>query len=300
MKIGLMPDERTFESYADFRAWVQGVERSFSTVWLGQHQSWDALTLLALAAQLRPKLSYGTAIALTYPHHPVAMAGHALTTQAVTGNRLTLGVGVSHKPVIEGVFGYSADKPVRHLREYLSVLVPLLAGEAVDFRGDTLRAAGSVAIGGTTAPRLLVAALGPAMLKAAGELADGTIVTWVTPQAIEHHVVPILSRAVETAGKPAPAVVAALPVCVTEDEAAARTWVRDKFGVAAKLPNYGAILARGDAGGVEDVVAAGDETGVERQLRRLIDAGATEIVAMPIGTPEQQARTRAALAALAS
>lgn len=298
MAMGLMVDERTFDSYQRFRQWVETLDAGFDRLWIGQHQSWDALTLLALAGQLRPDLSFGSAIAVTYPFHPVAMASKALTTQAATGNRLTLGIGVSHRPVIDGVFGLSADRPVRHLREYLAILAPLLRGESVDYQGETVSASGAIAAPGATAPRLLVAALGPAMLRLAGALADGTVLSWATPSAIEKHVLPIISAAASEAGRPTPHVVATIPVCVTDDERATRAWVRDRFAAVASLPNYGNMLSRGSAQGVEDAVAVGPLASVERQLHQLAEAGATEIVAMPIGTAEQQATTCAALASV--
>jgi alkanesulfonate monooxygenase SsuD/methylene tetrahydromethanopterin reductase-like flavin-dependent oxidoreductase (luciferase family) len=145
---------------------VEQVQRmadaGFASASSSQIFGYDALTLLALVGQSVPGIELTTAVVPTYPRHPIALAGQALTVQAATGGRLVLGIGLSHKIVIETVFGQSFDKPVRHMREYLSILMPALRGEAVSFQGETLS--------GTTwgpldveapAPPVVVAALGP-------------------------------------------------------------------------------------------------------------------------------------------
>jgi F420-dependent oxidoreductase-like protein len=266
--------------------------------WWGQVFGWDALTSLTAAGLSVPDLPLGTAVVPTYPRHPLALASQALTVQATLGDRLTLGVGPSHAPLVEGAFGLPFDRPARHTREYLQALVPLLRGEAVDVRGELVRAAGQVAVAGAAPPSVLLAALGPAMLRVAGELTDGTIVTWAGPRALGEHVVPRLTAAAEGAGRPAPRVVLSLPVAVTGDEGGARAWVVERFGMAGDLPSYRAVLDREGASGVADVVVAGDEAAVARRLRALADAGATELVAVPYGPPEQVSRTLEVLAGL--
>lgn len=152
---------------------------------------------------------------------------------------------------------------------------------------------------GAPPPAMLLAALGPVMLRIAGELTDGTVATWTTARALEDHVVPRLAAAAEAVGRPAPRVVVSLPVTVTSDEDGARAWVAETFGMAAGLPSYRAVLDVGGADGVEETVVAGDEAAVERQLRRLEDAGMTEFIAVPFGPPDQKARAVEVLAALA-
>ena len=140
------------------------------------------------------------------------LAGQALTVQAATGGRLTLGIGLSHQLVIENVFGQSFEKPARHMREYLSILMPLLGGEPASFVGETLSAStfGPLQID-APAPPVLVAALGTTMLRIAGRLATGTV-TWMTgPATIEAHIVPTIRAAATEAGRPEPLVGVGLP-----------------------------------------------------------------------------------------
>jgi F420-dependent oxidoreductase-like protein len=182
------------------------------------------------------------------------------------------------------------------MREYLSVLTPLLRGEAVDHRGETLTAVGSVGVPGAEPPPVLVAALGPAMLRLAGELTDGTI-TWMTgPRTLADHIVPSITRAAEDAGRPAPRVVAGLVVCVTDDEAGVRGRIADQFALAGQVPEYRAVLDREGATGPQDVVIVGDEDAVAKDIHRLADAGVTEFLASPFGDAAEQGRTLAVLA----
>lgn len=267
----------------------------FGRVWSSQLLTWDALTLLASAGLRVPGVELGTAVVPVHPRHPLTLASQALTVQAVTGNRLTLGLGVSHEVIVAGAFGYRFERPARHLREHLSVLVPLLHGEAVEHEGELITARGAVGLAGAAAPSVLVAALGPAMLRVAGELTDGTIATWVGPRALAEHVVPRITAAAEAAGRPEPTVAVSLPVAVTADEAGARQHVAERFGQAVDLPPYRAVLDREGAAGVADVTIAGDESAVHRQLARLRDAGATDFIAVPVGSPGDRARTIALL-----
>jgi F420-dependent oxidoreductase-like protein len=279
---------------------VAARDAGFRTVWTGQIMGWDALTLLAAVGPRIPDVQLGTAVVPTFPRHPLTLAGQALTVQAATGNRLVLGVGVSHEVLMTGAFGLPFERPARHLREHLSVLQPLLRGEPVDFHGETLDAAGAVAVAGVEPPPVLVAALGPAMLQVAGELADGTIATWVGPASLEGYVVPRITAAARAAGRPDPRIVLSLPVLVADDEPAARARVAATFGAAEGLPAYRAVLDREAPGTtIGDVTLAGDEASVARQIARLEAAGATELAAVPVGGPEERARTVAFLSELA-
>ena len=266
--------------------------------WWAQLFSWDALTSLAVAGSHVPDLPLGTAVTTTYPRHPLALAGQALSTQAAIGNRLTLGIGPSHKSLVEPMLGLDFDRPVRHTREYLQVLVPLLHGEAVDFHGEVHHAAAQLAVAGAKPPGVLLAALGPVMLRIAGELTDGTVATWTGVRTVADHIVPRLTAAAEKAGRPAPRVVVSLPVAVTADADAARAWIADRFGMAGDMPSYRAVLDLEGAAGVDEVTVAGDEADVERQLARLRDAGATEFIGVPYGPPDQVNRTLEVLGAL--
>jgi F420-dependent oxidoreductase-like protein len=268
------------------------------SVWLAQIFGADALTMIALAGAQLPGVEFGTAIVPSYPRHPTALAAQAMTVQAVTGGRLTLGVGPSHRSVIEDMFGLDYTKPARHMREYLTVLGGLLRGERVDFSGETMRVNARLNIPGSTPPSVLVAALGPVMLRVAGELADGTV-TWMTgPETLARHTVPVLSKAAADAGRPAPRVVASLPICLTTDLAAARERAARQFAMYGQLPNYRAMLDREGAAGPADIAVAGDEAALRAGIARLTDVGVTEFLAVPFGTKEQVADTIGLLASL--
>jgi F420-dependent oxidoreductase-like protein len=273
-------------------------EAGFDTARSAQALGWDALTTLAVAGRQAAGIGLGTAVVPVPQRHPLMLASQALSVQAATGNRLTLGIGAGIAKMVRDMFGLPGDRPARRMREYLSVLIPLLRGEAVTYRGETLSAAGRVDVPGANPPPVLLAALGPAMLQVAGQLCDGAV-TWMTgPRTLAKHIVPRLGTAARAAGRPQPRVVAGLPVCVTSD-AAVRDRVAERFGLAGQVPEYRAMLDREGAAGPQDVAVTGDEEAVARQLRRLADAGVTEFMASPFGSPQEQARTSAVLAELA-
>jgi F420-dependent oxidoreductase-like protein len=302
MKIGIAVGELRGPADADeLVAQVRAAaDAGFSTAWASQAFGWDALTALAVAGAQVPGIALGSAVVPVPQRHPLLLAGQALSVQAATGgDRFTLGVGAGVAAMTEGMFGLDARQPARRMREYLTVLLPLLRGETVGHRGDTLTAVGSVQVPGATAPSVLVAALGPAMLQVAGELADGTV-TWMTgPRTLGDHIVPSITKAAESAGRAAPRVVAGLIVSVTADPAAVRERVAARFGMAGQVPEYRAVLDREGANGPQDVVVAGDESHVRRELDRLADTGVTELLAAPFGDDEEQARTLALLADVA-
>jgi F420-dependent oxidoreductase-like protein len=263
----------------------------FDSFWIAQIFGVDALTALALVGREVPRIELGTAVVPTYPRHPMMLAGQALTVQLATGDRLALGIGLSHQVVIESLWGYSYAKPVRHMREYLDSLLPLLRGEPVDVHGDDITCVGALDIQGAAAPDVIVAALGPQMLRLAGSRGCGTI-TWCTGErALLDHVVPRITEAAEGAGHPRPRVVAGLPVCVTDDVAAAHEVVAEQFALYGGLPSYRAMLDLDDAAGPADVAIIGDEAHVESSLRRLADGGVTEFSAV-IAAPDGAARRR--------
>jgi F420-dependent oxidoreductase-like protein len=267
-------------------------DEGFASYWMPQIFGLDALTSLAVVGREVPDIELGTAVIPTYPRHPMMLAAQALTTQAISGGRLTLGIGLSHQLVIEGMFGYSFEKPVRHMREYLSILMPLVHDGTVSFRGETVSANGTLNIAGATPCPVLVAALGPKMLELAGTLADGTI-TWMTgPATLESHTVPGISKAAEQAGRPPPRVCVGLPVCVTDDPDGARERAGRVFAVYDSLPSYKAMLDREGAAGPADVAIVGDETTVAAAVRRLADAGTTDFAAVEYGSVSKGDRER--------
>jgi F420-dependent oxidoreductase-like protein len=268
-----------------------------ATAWVSQALGWDALTLLAVAGRV-PGIELGTAVVPFPQRHPLVLASQALTVQAATGNRLTLGIGSGISMMVSTMYGLPTDRPVRRLREYLEVLRPLLRGESVDHHGETITAVGSVAPPAAEAPPVLLAALGPAMLRLAGELADGTI-TWMTgPRTLAEHIVPSVTKAAADAGRPSPRVVAGLAVCVTDDEESVRSRFAEQFAMAGQVPEYRAMLDREGAASPADILLAGPESSLAVAVRRIADTGATDLLLAPVGTPEEQRRTTDALARL--
>lgn len=249
----------------------------FASAWLSNIFHLDALTALAAAGTQIPGIEYGTAVVPTYPRHPAALAQQAMTANAALGGRLALGIGLSHKVVIEHMFGYSFDRPARHMKEYLEVLLPLVRGEKVKFEGETVRANIGLTTPGAGLP-VLIAALAPRMLALAGAMADGTVLWMTGPKTVAGHVAPTIREAAEQAGRPEPRVVCGLPICVTDDPAAARARANEVFQVYGGLPSYRAMLDKEGAEGPGDVAIVGDEASVRAQLDELAEAGVTDFI----------------------
>jgi 5,10-methylenetetrahydromethanopterin reductase len=270
----------------------------YSSFWLPQTMGMDAMTVLAIVGREVPDMELGTAVVPTYPRHPVVMAQQALTTQALTGGRFVLGIGLSHRPLIEGSFGYSFDKPIRHMREYLDALLPLLHEGSVQVAGETVTARATLDVRGSSPVRVLLAALGPQMLELAGARADGTVTWMCGPSTLEQHVVPTISAAAVDAGRDAPVIGAGFPMCVTDDPDAARAAASATFAIYGTLPSYQAMLAREGAEGPADVAIVGDEATVSAQLDQLRTIGVTDFVASVFGTADDRARTYAYLSSI--
>jgi F420-dependent oxidoreductase-like protein len=264
-----------------------------AAVWLAQLFTIDALTALAVVGREVPGIAVGTAVVPTYPRHPMMMASQALTTQAASRGQLSLGIGLSHQIVIEGLYGYSFEKPARHMREYLSVLMPLLHEGRVSFEGQTVKANtfAPLDVPGASPPSVLVAALAPLMLQITGEMADGTLTWMVGRRTLDGHIVPSITSSAEKAGRPAPRVVVALPTSVTSDSGKARETALEVFAMYGVLPSYRAMLDREGVEGPADVAVVGDEETVAAQLQAFIDAGATELACAVFGSAAEQART---------
>ncbi len=265
-----------------------GLDHAFASQIFGP----DALTLLAAAGAQVPGIGLGTGVVPVHPRHPMVLAQQALTVQLATGDRLLLGIGLSHQVVVEGMWGMSFDKPARYMKEYLASLMPLLRGETVRSAGErvTTNAFSPLDITGVTAPPVLVAALGPRMLKLAGSVADGTI-TWMTgTRTVGSHIAPTNRAAAEAAGRPAPRVVVSLPVAVTTDVDAAHDRINGEFSVYPNLPSYKAMLDKEGAEGAADIAFVGDEEAVAASIASLAEAGATDFVASIVGDKEGRER----------
>jgi len=272
-----------------------------SSLWSSQIFGWDTLTALAVVGREVPGIDLGTAVIPVHPRHPMMLAEQALTVQAASDGHLTLGIGLSHQVVVEGAWGCSFERPARYMREYLSVLVPLLHGEQVSFNGDVIRTNtfGPLDVAPTPPPPVLVAALGPTMLRTAATQADGTVTWMVGPATIADHIVPTITAAAAAEGRPSPQVVVTLPVCVTDEADAARARADRIFAVYGHLPSYRAMLDREGASGPADVAVVGNEEEVTAQIRRFADVGATEFSGAVYGSPDEIERAHGLLGSLA-
>jgi 5,10-methylenetetrahydromethanopterin reductase len=276
----------------------------------------DALSVLAVAGTRTSRIDLGVGIVPTYPRHPLALAQQAATAQAFCGGRLTLGVGVSHRPVIEDLHGLAYQQPAAHLRDYLSVLVPLLREGSVCYRGNFYEVDGGFTVPGTSPVSVLVGALSPLMVQAAGELADG-VVTWLAgPRTLGEQIIPRLHRAAgnwaagswAAAGRAAPRAVAALPVALASgpgtDSAAARRTADEVFARYTGFDNYRRLLDREGATSPGALAVTGTAAEIEKQLSRLAGLGVTELwpIIFPVGDDPGRSRreTRAFLRSLAT
>jgi F420-dependent oxidoreductase-like protein len=300
LRIGSLIDVHTslLGTVAQLRRLAEaGLDHAFAVQIFGP----DALTLLAAAGAQVPGIGLGTGVVPVYPRHPMMLAQQALTVQLATDNRLILGIGLSHQAVVEGMWGLSFDQPARYMKEYLAALMPLLRGETVSVAGErvTAHTFQPLEVRDVVAPPVLLAALGDAMLKLAGRVADGTV-TWMTgTQTIASHIVPTISRAAEKAGRPAPRIGVALPVSVTADVATARERIDREFALYANLPSYKAMLDKEGARSPADVAFVGDEDAVTASIEKLAAVGATDFVASVVGTPEERERTFSLISAIA-
>jgi 5,10-methylenetetrahydromethanopterin reductase len=264
-------------------------EVGLGSVWFSNIFGHDAMTVAALAARVTDRIAIGTAITPTYPRHPHAMAQQAASTQAAARGRFTLGVGPSHRGVVEETWGLSYGHAYAHTLEYLSVLVPLLTTGKVEHAGArfTVRAHLS-STDGLPVP-VLLSGLGPKMLALAGTLAAGTITWLVGARTLRDHIVPRLREAAAEAGRPAPRIVVELPLALTDDVVGARELARRMFKSYAALPAYRAMLDREGVAGPAEVAVVGDHDAIGEELLRLAEAGATDFNAAPIALGEHDA-----------
>jgi F420-dependent oxidoreductase-like protein len=280
---------------------TQARDEGFGRVWFTQMPyDVDLLTVLAVALHEVPDIEVGSGVVPIQNQHPMLMAQRALTLNIIGNGRFTLGVGVTHRMVTEGMWGVSWDKSVRRLKEYLDGLLPLLGGEAANAEGEMVTTRGALQIPDAPAPEVYVAALGPQMLRLAGRRTAGTV-TWMTgPKTLKEHIGPTLRAAAQEAGRPEGSVrvAAALPVAVTDDVDSMRPRAAKQFAMYGQLPSYRAMLDREGFAGPEDAALIGDEAAVSHRLEEVRDAGVDEFVAIAFdGSPEGRGRTRACLRA---
>ena len=279
MRIGVMLGASGGEDSIDgvVRAARRVEEAGLDNLWMANIFSFDAISTLSIVGREVPRLRLGTAVTPTYPRHPTAIAQQALTAAAATGNRFTLGIGLSHKIVIETMLGLSYDQPARHMREYLDVLMPLLRGETLNYQGELYRVGGlTLTVPGAEPVPTVVAALGPLMLRVAGELADGTNTWMVGPKTMETHIVARLTKAAEAAGRPAPTVVGGVPIVLTHKPVEARQRIAQNLVMYGQLPSYRAMLDREGVDGPADIAIVGDENALRGEIDRFRNAGVTD------------------------
>ena len=303
MRVGVMLGATGTGGLDDIVAAARRVEAAgLHNLWLANIFSFDAIATLAVVGREVPRIGLGTAVTPTYPRHPTAMAQQALTAAAATGNRFTLGIGLSHKVVVETMLGLSFDRRAAHMREYLQVLMPLLRGEAANFQGDEYRVAGvQLNVPGAQPVPTVVAALGPLMLRTAGELADGTNTWMVGPKTMEGHIVKRLSTAAEAAGRPPPRVVGGVPIVLTGQPDEARQQIAQGLAMYGQLPSYRAMLDREGLAGPADIALVGDENTLRSGIERYRSAGVTDFNAAIVGAdPAAYDRTLEFLASVAA
>jgi F420-dependent oxidoreductase-like protein len=293
----------------DDARWAE--EAGLSTIWIPQiPDEFDALTAAALLGDSTARIEIGTAVVPVQPRHPIALAQQALSTQAACDGRLALGLGVSHHWIIDEMLGLPYERPLATMRSYLDVLDAALAGPGtVDVDNDHFRIHNPLDVTDVAPTPVLLAALGPKMLQLAGERTDGTILWLADERAIGDHVAPRITAAAAAADRPAPRIVAGVPVCLCGDDEVDVAVARANrlLSEAEVSPNYQRLLDLGDATDVGDLMAAGSEASIEKRLRSFADAGATDlsIRVVPIGEGRDERldsmrRTRAYLASLAA
>jgi 5,10-methylenetetrahydromethanopterin reductase len=278
------PIDTTLESATEL------YQLGFRSLWATQIFGPDALTVLALVGHELPDLDLGTSVVPIHPRHPSMLAAQARTVQDAIGGRLSLGVGLSHQAVVEGLWGISFDRPARYMREYVDALAPMLRGENVNAQGERVKAVTISPLGPkeVPTPSLLLAALGPAMLRIAGTFTDGTALWMTGPKTIAEHIVPVLRGAAMSARRPEPRVICSLPIAVTSDIAGARERINVANAIYAMLPSYAAMMEREGAEVPADVALIGSKEHVLEQLHGLAEAGVTEYFGVPTGTENER------------
>jgi F420-dependent oxidoreductase-like protein len=270
----------------------------FASYWVAQLAVPDALTAIATMGASTSTIEIGTAVIPTWPRHPLMLAAQALTVQEAIGNRLALGIGLAHKSSVEETLKIPFATPAKHMDEYLSVLLPAMQDRRVSFTGD-IWSAEVEAVGGAPgaeAPTVLLAAMGPRMLRLAGARTAGSILWLSGPKAIETQIKPALDAAASDAGRPAPRIVASVPVCVTSKPDQVREVIASLLEGYNDLPSYRGVMDAEGAAGPADVSLVGSEDEVRAGLDAFAESGATDFAALEFFTDADEiAATRGLL-----
>ncbi len=282
--------------------YARGAKRDgFSSFWLGEHVTGgiDAVTALTMVGLAVPDIELGTAVVPTYPRHPMVLASQVLTASNVLRDRFTLGIGVSHATMLADL-GLDLHRPVHHLQDYLEILLPLLERGEVAFNGELLSCRARTFVHPQGRCSVVVAALGPQMLKLAGTMTDGTSLSWVGPRTIREHIRPLLEAAAGAANRSAPRIIATVPVCVTNDVDKMRQSVSRYLSFYGDLPSYRAVMSREGVREASELCVIGSEAEVRDILGTYAEAGVTDLAAVELqsGT-ESSERTRSMLKEIA-
>jgi F420-dependent oxidoreductase-like protein len=285
MRIGLMvgPERGRYATKVERLradvAWAEGA--GLASVWVPQvPDDFDVLTMASIAGEATSRVEIGTAVVPVQVRHPIALAQQALSVQAVCEGRLALGLGVSHHWIVQDMLGIPYERPVLTMRSYLDVLDQALGGPGpVDVDNELFCVHNPLDITDLTPTPVLIAALGPVMLRLAGERTSGTILWMADERAIESHVLPTITKAAAGAGRPAPRIVAGVPVCCCRDDevASAASRANRVLAEAEVSPNYQRLLEHGNARQVGDLLAAGSDVAIEKRFGAFADAGTTDL-----------------------
>lgn len=288
MRIGIMAggtsDRGTLD---DLVARAKDLEaRGFPTLWIANVFGPDAITAASVIGRETSTLELGTAVVPTQPRHPTALAQQALTAQAACRGRFSLGIGLSHPPVIEHMFGLSYARRAKHMREYMQVLGPLLRGESADFEGEEFRVHLALDVPGAQRVPVLIGALGEHMLRIAGSDADGTILWMTGPRTIERHVAPTIRAAARQAARPEPRIVAGMHIVLTTNAPEANAQIEKRLAIYGQMPSYRAMIDREGGSTPADLALVGDEAALDAGLERLRSLGVSDFEASLIETDE--------------
>jgi F420-dependent oxidoreductase-like protein len=270
----------------------------FSSYWLAQLAVPDALTALGVVAGATSRIDLGTAVIPIWPRHPLMLAAQALTLSEIAGGRVLLGIGLAHKSSIEETLEIPFTRPAATMDQYLDVMLPALHDRAVDVSGDLYSGHADNVGGpaGVPTPSVMLAAMGPRMLRLAGARTDGTILWLSGPRTVESTIRPAVEAAARDAGRPAPRIVASVPVCVTDRPDDIKALIAGVLESYNDLPSYRQVMDREGAAGPADVSIVGDEATVRAGIQRFADAGTTDFSALEfVMNPEDETRTRALL-----
>jgi F420-dependent oxidoreductase-like protein len=269
-----------------------------NSAWFGQLVDYDSPALAGIVGREVPELQVGTSAIPIFGRHPLLVSSVAQTVQAATHGRYHLGLAMGVKSFIEDGLGIGYTRPLAQLREFLTVLRSQLHTGTTDFHGELITAVsppvGPGKLPGAEPPvPILVAAMAPQALRVTGELADGTLPYLAGPKTLSNHIVPVITKAAERAGRPAPRIVALMPAVVTANVEKVREAAVEQLAFYEQVPSYQRVIALEGASRAGDLAVIGDEETVAAEVKRYFDAGATEVVVTTtdLGGEDDQSRT---------